>query len=350
MIFFLGFIAARLVRKPKQINERTPRADASETPDLVELELGAAPVLAEVTDEKLADELAALTVRRNDPVAAYLAEARRYPLLDRDEEHELALKYRDTADPAAARRLVTANLRLVVKIANEYRRVHRQGQLIDLVGEGNVGLMQAVPRYDPDRGARFSTYAAWWIRAYILKFILDNWRMVRIGTTQAQRKLFFRLKKEKDILERLGVAPEHRLLAQRMDVTEDEVAEMELRLASPEVSLDAPVARHEPDGATRGELLPAPGDGQPDAIVEQAEFRAALRERLERFAARLRGREQAIFTARWLRDEPRTLQEVGDEHGISRERTRQIEKRLLERLRAYLEAELGSAVEIRAAA
>jgi RNA polymerase sigma-32 factor len=280
---------------------------------------------------------------KRDPLQAYMQEARRYPLLTPEEEHTLAVKLYEHGDTAAARRLVEANLRLVVKIAYEYRRAHRN--LLDLVQEGNIGLIQAVRKFDPYRGVKLSSYAAFWIRAYILKFILNNWRLVKIGTTQAQRKLFFNLRKEKERLEQLGFQPTAALLAENLQVSEKEVEEMEKRMAAPEASLDAPVS-HDDDGArTRLDYLPS-DEARPDRVVEQSEFASLLRDKLERFAATLQGREQTIFRERWLTETPRTLQEIGDEYGVSRERARQLEKRLLGRLRKYLEAELGSAVDI----
>src|SRR5205807_1615737 len=155
------------------------------------------------------------SLARLDPLQLYIQDIRRYPLLSREEEHALAKKFVDTGDLEAARRLVTANLRLVVKIAHEYRRAHRN--LLDLIQEGNVGLVQAVKKYDPYRGVKLSSYAAWWIRAYMLKFILANWRLVKIGTTQAQRKLFFNLKKEKDKLEQLGFDSSPKALAEALN-------------------------------------------------------------------------------------------------------------------------------------
>jgi RNA polymerase sigma-32 factor len=281
---------------------------------------------------------------RHDPLTAYMSEIRRVPLLSREEELELAKRYFETGDLAIARRLITANLRLVVKIAHEYRRAHRN--LLDLIQEGNVGLIQAMKKYDPYRGVKLSSYAAWWIRAYILKFILNNWRMVKIGTTQAQRKLFFNLRKEKEKLEQLGFAPEHRLLAERLDVSEAEVAEMEQRLEGADMSLDAPLQREDAAGATRLDVLPSLHGTRPDVVVESDEFRALLRSKLEAFADELEGREAQLFRERWLTDAPLTLQELGDRFGISRERARQIERRMLDRLRRHLEAELGTAVDI----
>ena len=282
---------------------------------------------------------------KRDPLTAYIQETRRYPLLTRDEEHELAVRLVEDEDATAARRLIEANLRLVVKIAYEYRRAHRN--LLDLIQEGNIGLMQAVRKYDPYRGVKLSSYAAWWIRAYILKFILNNWRLVKIGTTQAQRKLFFNLRKEKERLEQLGFAPEPALLAERLDVRERDVIEMETRMGSPEASLDAPLTSPDGEGArTRHDLVAGEDDQRPDVKVEQSEFHKLLRDKLEAFAATLKGREETIFRERWLTDSPLTLQQIGDRYGVSRERARQLEKRMLTRLRKFLEQEFGTAVDI----
>jgi RNA polymerase sigma-32 factor len=286
------------------------------------------------------------SLARRDPLAAYMAETRRYPLLTPEEEHELAVRLVEHQDSAAARRLVEANLRLVVKIAYEYRRAHKN--LLDLVQEGNIGLIQAVSKFDPYRGVKLSSYAAFWIRAYILKFILNNWRLVKIGTTQAQRKLFFNLRKEREKLEQLGFQPTTALLAEKLDVAEKEVIEMERRLAAPEASLDAPVGTSD-DGAerTRLDYMPSEED-RPDRAVANSEFSKMLRDKLEQFANTLEGREQTIFRERWLTDEPKTLQEIGDQYHVSRERARQLEKRMLDRLKKFLEAEMGTAVDIEA--
>ena len=281
---------------------------------------------------------------RHDPLQAYVQEIRRYPLLTREEEHLLAVRYTKRGDLEAARQLVTANLRLVVKIAHEYQRAYRN--LLDLIQEGNIGLMQAVKKYDPYRGVKFSSYAAWWIRAYVLKFILNNWRLVKIGTTQAQRKLFFNLRKEKERLEILGFEVEPKLLAERLDVTEQEVRDMEQRLGSPEVSLDAPLKSDESEGRTFMDVMSGTEKSRPDAQVEGSEFSALLRHKLEEFAATLSGREETIFRERLLSDPPLTLQEIGERYDISRERARQLEKRLLERVRAYLKRELGDTVDV----
>jgi len=280
---------------------------------------------------------------KRDPLAAYMSETRRFPLLTPEQEKLLATRLYEQGDNDAARRLIEANLRLVVKIAYEYRRAHKH--LLDLIQEGNIGLMQAVRKFDPYRGVKLSSYAAYWIRAYILKFILNNWRLVKIGTTQAQRKLFFNLRKEKEKLEQLGFQPTSALLADRLDVSEKEVIEMEKRLAAPEASLDAPITSDDDGSRTRLDFLPS-DEMRPDVAVEQNQFSQLLRDKLERFANTLEGRDRTIFQERWLTDTPMTLQEIGDRYGVSRERARQLEKRLLGRLRKFLEDELGTAVDI----
>jgi RNA polymerase sigma-32 factor len=273
-------------------------------------------------------------------LSAYLRELRHHPLLSREEEHALAVRYGATGDRATAQRLVTANLRLVVKIAQDYRRVHRN--LIDLIQEGNLGLMQAVEKYDPYRGVKLSSYAAWWIRAYILKYILANWRMVKLGTTQPQRKLFFNLRRERERLNRQGFEVDAEQLAAALDVSAKEVVDMERRLSASETSLDAPAPG---DGRrTQGDLVAAGPGAQPDRQVEEGEFQEVLRHRLGRFGARLSRRESDLFHKRLLSERPETLERIGASHGISRERARQIEERLKVKLRRYLEAELGEAV------
>ncbi len=284
------------------------------------------------------------SLARRDPMSAYMNEVRRYPLLTPEEEKSLATRLVEHGDTSAARKLIEANLRLVVKIAYEYRRAHKN--LLDLVQEGNIGLIQAVGKFDPYRGVKLSSYAAFWIRAYILKFILNNWRLVKIGTTQAQRKLFFNLRKEREKLEQAGFFPSSALLAEKLDVPEKEVIEMERRLAAPEASLDAPLGSADDEGTrTRMDYIPS-DDARPDRAVEQSEFSELLKGKLETFAKTLEGREQTIFRERWLTEDPLTLQELGDRYNVSRERARQLEKRMLDRLKKYLEAELGTSVDI----
>jgi RNA polymerase sigma-32 factor len=317
--------------------------------DGVDVDLAAAPTIDvdEVSDDDTVAPAPAQrgSLAKRDPMAVYMRETRRYPLLTPDEERALATRLVEHGDTQAARKLIEANLRLVVKIAYEYRRAHKN--LLDLVQEGNIGLIQAVSKFDPYRGVKLSSYAAFWIRAYILKFILNNWRLVKIGTTQAQRKLFFNLRKEREKLEQLGFQPTTALLAEKLDVPEKEVIEMERRLAAPEASLDAPIGSGSDDEGTRTRLDYLPSeDDRPDRAVAQSEFSQLLRGKLETFAQTLEGREQTIFRERWLTEEPLTLQEIGDRYQVSRERARQLERRMLDRLKKYLEAELGTSVDI----
>jgi RNA polymerase sigma-32 factor len=283
-------------------------------------------------------------VSRFDPLSAYMREVQRHALLSPEEEHRLAVDYhKHPEDVAAAARLVTANLRLVVKIAYEYRRAYKN--MMDLIQEGNIGLMQAVKKYDPYRGVKLSSYAAWWIRAYMLRFILNNWRLVKLGTTQAQRKLFFNLSKEKSRLSALGIEPTDAEIAKRLNVAESEVAEMDKRLARSDASLDASVGESDGRAVARVELMPAPGN-TPDQIAEGAELSELLLHRLEEFRASLSGKDVIIFDKRLVADDPLTLQELGDEFGVSRERVRQLEARLTGKLREYLKEKLGDAVEL----
>jgi RNA polymerase sigma-32 factor len=281
---------------------------------------------------------------RFDPLSAYMREVQRHPLLSPDEEHRLAVSYhKDPEDLTAAARLVTANLRLVVKIAYEYRRAYKN--MMDLIQEGNIGLMQAVKKYDPYRGVKLSSYAAWWIRAYMLRFILNNWRLVKLGTTQAQRKLFFNLSKEKARLSALGIEVTDAEIAKRLNVAEAEVAEMDKRLARSDASLDASVGESDGRSVSRVELMPSPGS-TPDQVVEGAELSELLQDRLSQFRQTLSGKDVIIFDKRLVADEPLTLQELGDEFGVSRERVRQLEARLTGKLREYLKETLGEAVEL----
>jgi RNA polymerase sigma-32 factor len=278
---------------------------------------------------------------RSDPLQAYLREVQRHKLLTPDEEKALTVKYTETQDVATAARLVTANLRLVVKIAYEYRRAYKN--IMDLIQEGNIGLMQAVKRYDPYRSVKLSSYAAYWIRAYILRFILNNWRLVKLGTTQAQRKLFFNLNKEKARLTAMGIEPTSLEIAKSLHVDEKEVIDMDRRLSSAEASLDAPVGDNDGRSVSRLELMPSAGSG-PEAAFAEQEVNTLLRARLGEFRATLAGKDVIIFDKRMNAEDPLTLQELGDEFGISRERVRQLEARLTGKLRVYLKETLGDAV------
>ena len=279
---------------------------------------------------------------RADALQRYMAEVAKHPLLSREEEHRLAVKFSKTHDPEIAYRLVTANLRLVVKIAHEYRRA--AFNLLDLIQEGNVGLMHAVQKYDPFRGVKLSSYAAWWIRAYILRYLMDNWRMVKLGTTQAQRKLFFNLRKEQERLLAQGFEAQPRLLAERLDVSEQDVREMDQRLGNDEFSLDAPVAAGS-DGArqTHGDRLVQPQAPVDEQLADE-ELRRIFKEKLAEFGRTLTGeKDRFLFENRIAPPEgrePMTLQQIGDLWGVTRERARQLEARLTDRLRDYMRREL----------
>jgi RNA polymerase sigma-32 factor len=279
-----------------------------------------------------------------DSLQRYLAEIRRIPILSREEEHELAVHWHEEGDRRAAWRLVTANLRLVVMIAREYQRAFHN--LLDLVQEGNVGLLEAVRNFDPYRGIRFPSYAVWWIRAYIIRYIMNNWRLVKVGTTQAQRKLFFNLAKERERLEREGFTPTPKLIAQRLDVREREVVEMEQRLAARDVSVDAPIA----DGEDSTLLDFLPGHEQTAEAVADEEYHRLVRRTASEFRQTLKGKDLVIYERRLeplMRDEdPVTLQEIGDEFGITRERVRQIEARVKKRLADYMRERIPDIKEI----
>ena len=280
-----------------------------------------------------------------DAMTAYQREIQRHPLLSPEETHALAIEFVKTQNPQLAARLVTANLRLVVKIAYEYRRAYKN--IMDLVQEGNIGLMQAVKRYDPYRGVKLSSYAAYWIRAYILRFILNNWRLVKLGTTQAQRKLFFNLRKKKAELIAMGIDPTNAEIAKQLNVAENEVAEMDVRLAASEKSLDAPVGDADGRSIAKVDLMPSAGDS-PDTLVAHEELQALLSDKLAQFRETLAGKEKelAIFDQRLVAEDPLTLQELGDKFHISRERVRQLEQRLTGKLREYLKSEMGDAATL----
>lgn len=271
------------------------------------------------------------TAYLNDPVQRYLSEIRRYPVLSRPDEYELACKYAESNSPADELRLVNCNLRLVVKIALEYQS--SRIPLLDLVQEGNVGLIHAVRKFDPEKKIRLASYAQWWIRAYILKYLMDNYKLVKVGTTQAQRKLFYNLKREKDRLARQGLTPTPALLARSLAVREKDVVEMEGRLAGRESSLDAPL--QDGESGTLGDILPS--DEAPlEEQLNQKQVGAQMRQLLDDFAKTLEGRDVDIWSRRMVAEEPKTLQQIGDLFGVSRERARQLEARIMRRLTKYL--------------
>lgn len=311
-------------RNPPEDGSSTPRSDAPHTspPPSASGDPGAARLPAPVERG----------LEAPDALTRYLAELRNHPPISREEEHALAVRMIEEGDRDAARRLVTANLRLVVKIAMEYRRVW--ANVLDLIGEGNLGLLEAVSRFDPYRGVKLSTYAVYWIRAYILKYLLDNKSMVRLGTTRAQRKLWYRLNREKRELERQGLAVEPRLIAERLDVPEEEVVDMETRLAHGDLSLETPVSE-ERGGATFGDFLATGGESS-ESVVGDRELTDTIRSHLEEFAKTLDDRDVRILDERILAEDPKTLQALADDYGLTRERVRQLEVRIVSRLKEFL--------------
>ncbi len=271
-----------------------------------------------------------------DPLQRYLAEVSQYSLLTREKERELAVKVFEYEDPDAAYALVTSNLRLVVKIALEFQRIWMQN-LLDLIQEGNIGLMQAVRKFDPYKNVKFSYYASFWIKAYILKFIMDNWRLVKIGTTQGQRKLFFKLKKEKQKLIDQGFDPKPKLLSEKLGVSEREIIDMDQRLDGWDVSLDAPLK--EDSDTERIEFLSTGAESAEDRVARK-EMELLLHNKIAEFRDRLSDRELEIFDLRIFSDNPVTLQEIGDRYSISRERVRQVEKNVIKKMREFFKREI----------
>jgi RNA polymerase sigma-32 factor len=272
----------------------------------------------------------------------YFDQVRVHALLSREEEHTIAVKFAETGDRMYADRLIRANLRLVAKIALEYRAAHTN--LMDLIQEGNVGLIHAVNKYDPHRGIKLITYASWWIRAYMLKFILSNSRLVKVGTTQAQRRLFFGLNQERARLTKLQSEPVGaKQLAAAMNVREQDVIEMERRMSGADASLDAPVGTQDGD-RPRGDLLSAEGVAGPDVQTEESEFQAKLKIEIQQFGKTLAGRDLKIFESRLLTEEAATLAEIAGTFGVSRERVRQLEERLKKNLRLHLQSAFGDAL------
>jgi RNA polymerase sigma-32 factor len=277
-----------------------------------------------------------------DLLTHYLQEIRRYSLLDPEEEKKVALEYYETGAPEAAERLVTANLRLVVKIAFQY---HRQwANVLDLIQEGNVGLVEALSRFDPYRGIRFSSYAQYWIRAMILRFLMDNFRLVRLGSTRNGRKLFFQLQKERQRLLAEGQPATSKALAARLEVPESEVIAVDQHMRAPAMSLATPVAGEE--GRPLHDVVPDEDNLDPERQVAGTQLGELVQSKLRAFEANLEDeRERAIWRERLMTHEPASLSDIGDRYQVSKERIRQIEARIKTRLKSYLQAELGDEMD-----
>lgn len=278
---------------------------------------------------------------QKDLLKKYFREVRRYPLLTREREHELALQYQENPEQQIAYRLITANLRLVVKIAMEYQSA--VVNLMDLIQEGNVGLIKAVAKYDPHKGVRLGSYAQWWIRAYILKYLVNNARLVKVGTTQAQRKLFFSLNKEKNRLKAAGFKPEPTLVAKNLGVGVKEVKEMEKRLSRPDLSMDLPLGDDQKN--TVGDLIASADTSAEDQLIG-SDLKQRVKFHLDDFSKTLKERERVLWEKRLLSEDRMTLREIGDMFGLTRERARQIEKGMLVRLREFLQQKLPELDEV----
>ena len=266
-------------------------------------------------------------------LSRYLGEIRKFPLLEPEEEFMLAKRWREHGDSQAAHRLVTSHLRLVAKIAMGYRGYGLP--LAEIISEGNVGLMQAVKRFDPDRGFRLSTYAMWWIRASIQEYILHSWSLVKLGTTAAQKKLFFNLRRAKAQMKAIedgDLKPESvKKIAQELNVTEDEVVSMNRRLAGPDHSLNAPLRTDGEGGGEWQDWLVDDRENQEVLLGESQELKDRQK-MLSKAMDVLNPREKRILQERRLKDDPATLEDLSSEFNISRERVRQIEVRAFEKL------------------
>ena len=272
-----------------------------------------------------------------DPLQKYINEIKNIPTLSREEEKELALKF-EQGDESAGYKLVVSNLRLVVKIAREYHKnLHT---ILDLIQEGNLGLLEAVNKFDPYKEVRFPSYAVYWVRAYMLRYLINNMRLVKIGTTQAQRKLFYNLNKEKDKLEAEGFFPEAKLLAERLNVKESEVVEMEQRLSLPDLSVDSKIKNDSDSHATYHSVLSDDSASVEDEIVGE-DFKKKIREVIEQFKEGVSERDKAIIEFRLFSNEPKTLQQIAEEFSLSRERIRQRETELKKELKDHLEEKLN---------
>ncbi|MCX8119052.1 MAG: RNA polymerase sigma factor RpoH [Desulfobacterota bacterium] len=266
----------------------------------------------------------------------YLIQINQFPLLTHEEEIELARRYRDHNDISAAHRLITSNLRFVVKVALEYKSYGVK--LLDLIQEGNIGLMMAVKKFDPDKGIRFISYAIWWIRAFIQNFIIKTWSLVKIGTTQAQKKLFYKIGKVRKALESdLENEAKYEALAKDLDVNKEDIIEMEQRMAARDLSLDSPF--DEGKELTHLDLLQEDSLNQEEILAQEQE--KELREReVQRALKRLNEKELFIIKHRIMADDPLTLQEIGDRLKLSRERVRQIESEALKKLKREISPSL----------
>jgi RNA polymerase sigma-32 factor len=266
----------------------------------------------------------------------YMQEVNSHKLLSTEETINLVKRYQKKNDQQAGDELVTANLRLVVKIAGDFQK-YWTNNFLDLVQEGNIGLIKAIKKFEPDRDIKFSYYATFWIRAYILKFIMDNWRLVKLGTTQVQRKLFYKLNKEKKSLEAQGIKPESRILAKRLDVRETDIIEMEQRFNGSDISLESPVG---PGSQTEHKEMLSEDGPSVEELAAKREIIEKIHDVLDRQKNSLCEREKVILEERLLQDDSRSLKNIAEQFHISRERIRQIKARLLKKIGKILQQEM----------
>lgn len=312
-------------------------------PELVEvknLPLSVGSTLPEIYEDELqitAKELERYHPSKGiDPLTVYIRQISKYKVLTQEQEKFLVNSLVETGDIEAAKKLVVHNLRLVVKIALEYRTAWQN--MMDLIQEGNIGLMKAVSKFDPSKGAKLSYYASWWIRSYILKFILDNFRMVKLSSSNEQKKLFYNLSKEKERLKSMGIDPTAKIIAENLGVSEKSVIQMDQRLGegSSEVSMDAPLLSHESSSGSFGDTI-SDEELPIDEQLANEQGIEILKEHLKSFMGTLKDRDRDIFQKRLMSEVPESLQSIADEYGVSRERIRQIEERLINNLKVYMQ-------------
>ncbi len=292
--------------------------------------------MAEKKEEKKPEEVSSSLPALSNSLQSYLAQIRDYPVLSREEEYELAMRHRETGDLEAARKLIVSNLKFVVRIANEYKNYNVN--TLDLIQEGNIGLMKAVKGFDPTKGYRLISYAVWWIRAYIQNHIMRTWSLVKVGTNQSQRKLFYKLRSTKSRIEATGVEMEEDIyseIAKELDVPDSQVIEMDRIMSGKDLSLDANI-----EGSTERTYIDMLGDTfDQEQFLEDSQTRPLVAKKIKEALANLKDRERYIIERRILTDSPETLEKLSRKFGISRERVRQIEKNALNKIRKEFQKE-----------